>query len=371
MTRVLAVGLEQGEDFKLEGVEIETLGLCRAEIDADRAAFPLYEYDAIIINPQSFSHFLFGVQTEHSGSDGELYRLKAQRAAYDMDSLFDPDARANELIAAIERGATVIWCLSPSRNQNFFGYRETWLGYCAPAVHSAVKKSETVTRKGREIGKVDADWPFQRLFEVLSKSTWTTSMATPNAAIAGMAWTPDGHSLGGRFEKDHIRGWLTTAPTSQEAARALIVDTVALAEKTPAKARYHGLFLSHTSDDKPFVRRVGNDLKARGVPVWLDEAEIQIGDSLTGKIAEGIKRSRFIAVFLSPKSVSAPWVAKELEIAINMEIKREEVVVLPLVIEKCELPPFLEGKLYGDFTAEDQYSATLEKLLRRLQLSSV
>ena len=122
MTRVLAVGLEQGDDFKLDGVEIETLGLCRAEIDAERAAFPLYEYDASIINPQSFSHFLFGVRTEHSGSDGELYRLKAERAAYDMDSLFDPDARANELIAAIERGATVVWCLSPSRNQNFFGY---------------------------------------------------------------------------------------------------------------------------------------------------------------------------------------------------------------------------------------------------------
>ena len=107
------------------------------------------------------------------------------------------------------------------------------------------------------------------------------------------------------------------------------------------------------------------------MPVWLDEAEIQIGDSLTRKIAEGIEHSRFIAVFLSPKSVEAPWVQKELDLAINREIKGGKVVVLPLVIEKCDLPAFLEGKLYGDFTSEEHYAATLAKLLRRLQVSSI
>jgi hypothetical protein len=113
-----------GADFALEGVDVETLGLCRAEVDADRAAFPLYEYDAIIINPQSFSHFLFGAPTEHSALDTELFSLKREKDAYDIDSLFDQAVRETELVAAIERGATVVWCLSPSRRQNMFGYRE-------------------------------------------------------------------------------------------------------------------------------------------------------------------------------------------------------------------------------------------------------
>ncbi len=40
---------------------------------------------------------------------------------------------------------------------------------------------------------------------------------------------------------------------------------------------------------------------ARGVRnVWLDEAELKIDDSLTGKIEDGLTRSRYTAVVLSP-----------------------------------------------------------------------
>ncbi len=45
---------------------------CRPEVDRDRAAYPLYEYDTIIINPQSYTHFLFGKAGEFSN---ELYEL--------------------------------------------------------------------------------------------------------------------------------------------------------------------------------------------------------------------------------------------------------------------------------------------------------
>ncbi|WP_210247331.1 toll/interleukin-1 receptor domain-containing protein [Blastochloris sulfoviridis] len=48
-----------------------------------------------------------------------------------------------------------------------------------------------------------------------------------------------------------------------------------------------GIFLSHTGVDKPFVRQLRKDLMAHGVPrVCLDEAEIDIGDSLIAKIEE-------------------------------------------------------------------------------------
>lgn len=56
-------------------------------------------------------------------------------------------------------------------------------------------------------------------------------------------------------------------------------DTLALEKSDPKQEKYHSLFLSHTSGDKPFVRRLHKDLMAHGVPrVRLDEAEIDIGD---------------------------------------------------------------------------------------------
>ena len=59
MKRVLTVGLTYTGD-KIEGVEIENLGLCQPDVNRERAAYPLYEYDTIIINPESYTHFLFG-----------------------------------------------------------------------------------------------------------------------------------------------------------------------------------------------------------------------------------------------------------------------------------------------------------------------
>ncbi len=99
-----------------------------------------------------------------------------------------------------------------------------------------------------------------------------------------------------------------------------------------------------------------------------DEAEIEIGDSLIAKIEEGMKETRYIGVVLSSKSIKAPWVKKELDVAMNREIAGGEVVVLPLLYEKCDLPAFLKGKLYADFTQPDTYEEALAKLLRKLRI---
>ncbi len=84
-----------------------------------------------------------------------------------------------------------------------------------------------------------------------------------------------------------------------------------------------------------------------------------------------VKLSRYIAVVLSKKSIGAPWVKKELDVAMNREIASGEVVVLPLLYEECELPEFLKGKLYADFSTPEEYEAVLGKLLRRLTVCSI
>jgi hypothetical protein len=38
------------------------------------------------------------------------------------------------------------------------------------------------------------------------------------------------------------------------------------------------LFLSHSHADKRFVRQLSSDCKQRGISVWVDEAELLIGD---------------------------------------------------------------------------------------------
>ncbi len=354
----------------IDGVEIEKLGLCQARVEPARAAFPLYEYDVIVINPQSFTHFLFGEAGPHSESRNELGLLKRENERYDIDTAFDGEDRRKELTAAIAAGAIVVWCLAEAKRMNFFGYRETHLGYLAPRLTAALKRADLLVKKGRRFGSIDPNSPFVRYFESLTKSGWTLCLADAAEfeGYTSIAATPEGYSLGGRV-LGSTAGWLITPPTSPEAESQLVRDSIAIAKGDLKQEKYHSLFLSHTGDDKPFVRQLRDDLLAHGVPrVWLDEAEIEIGDSLIEKIDEGMKLSRYIAVVLSTKSIKAPWVKKELDVAMNREIAGGEVVVLPLLYEKCELPEFLKGKLYADFTDPKTYDAMLTKLLRRLRI---
>ncbi|KRE89473.1 molecular chaperone Tir [Frateuria sp. Soil773] len=369
MKRVLTVGLKYS-GTAIDGVEFDNLGLCQPSVDQERAAFALYEYDVIVIHPKSYSHFLFGEEGEFSNSPNELGDLKRKKDQYDLDTVFDSTDREKELEAAIAAGATVVWCLAEPKRMNFFGYRETSYGYAAPAVAKLVKRGDLQLKKGRRMGAIDHESPFARYFASLATAGWSLCLADDDhEGYVSIASTPEGYSLGGRVAIGSTAGWLVTPPSSEAATNRLILDAVELVKADPHQEKYHGIFLSHTSADKPFVRQLRKDLLEHGVPqVWVDEAEIDVGDSLTAKIEEGMKETRYIGVVLSAKSIDAPWVKKELDIAINREIASGEVVVLPLLYEKCQLPAFLQGKLYADFTSSEEYAIGLAKLLRRLRI---
>ncbi len=120
--------------------------------------------------------------------------------------------------------------------------------------------------------------------------------------------------------------------------------------KTRKRGRRKSIFLCHSSSDKPFVRSLASHLREYDIDVWIDEAEIRVGDSLIEKISSGISRCEYLAAVLSRKSVRSEWVRRELNIALTQEIRGRRVKVLPLVLEKCRMPAFLLDKKYINFS---------------------
>jgi hypothetical protein len=55
------------------------------------------------------------------------------------------------------------------------------------------------------------------------------------------------------------------------------------------------------------VRPLANALRQKGLRVWYDEFELRLGDSLRRKIDEGIARSVFGIVVLSPAFFAKKW----------------------------------------------------------------
>lgn len=126
------------------------------------------------------------------------------------------------------------------------------------------------------------------------------------------------------------------------------------------------IFLSHSHTDNLFARKLAADLRHAGHIVWIDEAEILVGDSLIDKIREGIDSVDFVVALLSITSIESEWVKKELDLASNREIDEKRVVVLPILLDNVKLPGFLKGKCYADFREKDKYKTSLNALLRSL-----
>lgn len=110
-----------------------------------------------------------------------------------------------------------------------------------------------------------------------------------------------------------------------------------------------GVFISYSSKDKNFVERLSKKLVENRVGVWLDKWEMKPGDSLIDKIQNGLEDSSFLLVVLSNHYVQSEWCRKEQNSGLIKEINSKKVVVIPILLEDCPIPIFLQEKVYADF----------------------
>lgn len=128
------------------------------------------------------------------------------------------------------------------------------------------------------------------------------------------------------------------------------------------------VFLSHSHNDKPFVHKLAKSLTAFGINSWIDEAEIKFGESLIWKIATAIDDLDFIIAIVSNSSIESNWVKKELSMAMSLEISQGSFKVIPIRIDDCKMPIFLQDKLYADFRETGNYEKNLRKLAYSMDL---
>jgi hypothetical protein len=127
------------------------------------------------------------------------------------------------------------------------------------------------------------------------------------------------------------------------------------------------VFISHSSKDKNFARKLATDLQDRGYSPWLDEWKILAGQSIPQEISSALRDSDFVLVLLSVNSVNSHWVEREWQEKYWDEVNSRKIKVIPVLLEECEIPHLLRTKKYADFT--NHYSVGLEEILLTLNLS--
>lgn len=123
------------------------------------------------------------------------------------------------------------------------------------------------------------------------------------------------------------------------------------------------VFISHASEDKPFVLKFATRLRENGVDAWVDRWEMLPGDSLVDKIfEEGIKNAQAVIIVLSKSSVGKRWVKEELNAAFLQRIQGKTKLI-PVVIDNCEIPSPLQSTLWEKINNTDSFDTEFSRIL--------
>ena len=128
-------------------------------------------------------------------------------------------------------------------------------------------------------------------------------------------------------------------------------------------AKEFDVFLSYTSADEAFAKRIKAALQAQNLRVWLACYEIVAGDQFPSAIELALTASSAVALLISPESLVSGWVKEEYNSAIALShTKGMTLRLIPVLLRNADLPPFLVSRQWVDFREESNFNKAVEAL---------
>lgn len=127
------------------------------------------------------------------------------------------------------------------------------------------------------------------------------------------------------------------------------------------------IFLSHASADKPKVRKIADALRQAGHDPWLDEEQIEIGESIPAAVARGLAEAEFVMLCLSAVALTRRWVQTESDDAFAQQMNEGRARILPVRLEDVQPPPLLRAIAYADLFPDDAtFRIGIQRVLRAI-----
>ncbi len=99
--------------------------------------------------------------------------------------------------------------------------------------------------------------------------------------------------------------------------------------------------------------RLAEDLKDLGVhQIWLDEWEINLGDSIIYRINQGLSGASYLVMCLSDSGIDSPWMSREWMSSLAVQLSSSKIKILPAKINGGSLPFIMADIKFADLTID-------------------
>ena len=150
-----------------------------------------------------------------------------------------------------------------------------------------------------------------------------------------------------------------------------------LGSLTGAALEFYSCFISYSSVDDAFAKRLHADLQTNGVRCWFAPEDLKIGAKIRPGIDEAIRLHDKLLLVLSEQSISSDWVEKEVESALEREGREKRTLLFPIRLDDAVMGSELgwpadirRTRHIGDFRGwkdHDAYRTAFDRLLRDLK----
>jgi len=123
-------------------------------------------------------------------------------------------------------------------------------------------------------------------------------------------------------------------------------------------------FVSYARADERFALRLAEDLRRRGIAIWIDQLSIRTSEHWDRAIERAIRGCSSVLVILSPRAVVSENVADEITLAVD-----GAKTIIPVMIEPCRLPLRLSRMHLIDATSA--YELVLGQCLAAIKVAAM
>ena len=121
------------------------------------------------------------------------------------------------------------------------------------------------------------------------------------------------------------------------------------------------IFISYSRDDAEFAGRLLTTLRQSDLDIWIDQEQINPGDSFLAEMNRGLTDAAYVLLIVSESSMRSQWVEREW----LSTLASKDKVLIPLRIDNSPMPQLLRDIIYVDFRQD--FAKAASKLITFLQ----